>query len=623
VSSEASDTGRRLGPADLAGLLASAAFSAVFVARTAFRVGGALHFALFDDAMISMTYARNLAEGHGLRWTVDGARVEGITNPLWTLVMAVVHLAPLPARLASLPIVLLGAASVLTAAVLARSVTRRLAPAARLAPTLALWAVGLCYPLLYWSLRGMEAGVVVVLVLAGLHACLRLRDGERAAPVALAVVVATGVWVRLDFTIFAAVFVGGAVALWARGAVPRRAALLPLGSLVAAVVVQEAARLAYYGALLPNTYTLKVEGVALDDRLTRGVEGIAVVLAFGAAALGLLALPALRELRRRDGFACGLVLATVLLPFAYSAGVGGDSWEWMRYSNRFVLPSVVLVTCLAMRGIEIVAGAAASANRRPALVVACGLAGIAVVGYALLDRIDERWARFPTGVAGRPASWHVAAALAVAATPLLARRARTTAVLLGAVALSVAVSGPAVQHWWLHNGVDVDGDERMVRYALALREVTEPDAHVAVVAAGSLIYFSERPGLDLLGKSDERIARAEVRDDDAQPGHQKWDYGISILGDRPEVVAQLWHVERAERSTLAAGYRSVRFDDRVCDRFLGASCGRFVVLVRRGTPLVDDDELVPHAPLPNAPPPPGGARDTDRRRAGTGALPSP
>jgi hypothetical protein len=594
VSEQEPVTSRRLGPADHAGLLASAAFSAVFVWRASFRVAGVLHFSLFDDAMISMTYARNLADGHGLQWTAGGDRVEGITNPLWTLVMAVVQLAPIPDRLASLPVMVLGAASVLAAAVLARAVTRRLAPGSRLAPTFALWAVGLCYPLLYWSLRGMEAGVVVVLVLLGLHACLRLRDGERSAVAVLAAVVAVGVWVRLDFALFAAVFVGGAVVLWVRGVVPRRAAVVPLASLLVAVVAQEVARFTYYGALVPNTYTLKVAGVPLDDRLTRGVEGIAVVLAFGAAALGLLALPAVRELRRRDGFACGLVVAAVILPFAYSAAVGGDSWEWMRYSNRFVLPSVVLVTCLAMRGIELVVGAAASANRLPALVAACGLAGVAVAGVALLDRVDERWARFPSGVDGRPGAWHVAAAIAVVVSATLALRSRAVATALCAVAVSVAVSGPAVQHWWLHNGVDVDGDERMVRFALALREVTAPDAHVAVVAAGSLIYFSERPGLDLLGKSDERIARTQVRDEDAQPGHQKWDYDISILGDRPEVVAQLWRVERAELSTtLAAGYRPVRFDDGVCDRFLGAGCERFVVLVRGDTPLVDDDELVP------------------------------
>ena len=42
---------------------------------------------LFDDAMISMRYARNLAEGHGLVFNA-GEYVQGFSNPLMTLLMA-------------------------------------------------------------------------------------------------------------------------------------------------------------------------------------------------------------------------------------------------------------------------------------------------------------------------------------------------------------------------------------------------------------------------------------------------------------------------------------------------------------------------------------------------------
>ena len=48
--------------------LVSAAVSAAFIARSAFEVDGRIYFSLFDDAMISMRYGRNLAEGHGLVW---------------------------------------------------------------------------------------------------------------------------------------------------------------------------------------------------------------------------------------------------------------------------------------------------------------------------------------------------------------------------------------------------------------------------------------------------------------------------------------------------------------------------------------------------------------------------
>jgi hypothetical protein len=66
---------------------------------------GVRYWWLADDAMISMRYGRNLAEGLGLVWNA-GERVEGYTNLLWTLFMALVHLTPLPDSKTSLVVLL-------------------------------------------------------------------------------------------------------------------------------------------------------------------------------------------------------------------------------------------------------------------------------------------------------------------------------------------------------------------------------------------------------------------------------------------------------------------------------------------------------------------------------------
>jgi arabinofuranosyltransferase len=64
-------------------------WGAGFIYRTSIPLDdGSLTFCLFDDAMISMRYAENLANGHGLVWNI-GERVEGYTNPLMVLIMAV------------------------------------------------------------------------------------------------------------------------------------------------------------------------------------------------------------------------------------------------------------------------------------------------------------------------------------------------------------------------------------------------------------------------------------------------------------------------------------------------------------------------------------------------------
>src|SRR6185436_5794749 len=65
-----------------------------FIWKNSFLVNGVRFFSLFDDAMISMRYAKNLADGFGLRWNPGAAPVEGYTNFLWTLYMAAIHLLP-------------------------------------------------------------------------------------------------------------------------------------------------------------------------------------------------------------------------------------------------------------------------------------------------------------------------------------------------------------------------------------------------------------------------------------------------------------------------------------------------------------------------------------------------
>jgi hypothetical protein len=96
-------------------LAAYAAYAAAFIAKSSFVVDGVRYFALFDDAMISMTYARTFAQGHGLVWFPGAERVEGFTNPLWVAFMAFWHLLPIAQSKISLAVQISGAVFVLGA----------------------------------------------------------------------------------------------------------------------------------------------------------------------------------------------------------------------------------------------------------------------------------------------------------------------------------------------------------------------------------------------------------------------------------------------------------------------------------------------------------------------------
>ena len=89
--------------------------------------------------------------------------------------------------------------------------------------------------------------------------------------------------------------------------------------------------------------------------------------------------------------------------------------------------------------------------------------------------------------------------------------------------------------------------QRDWRKKRALKKVTSDNARVACVWCGALAYFSDRCAIDMLGKSDKKIAREPMHLPAGSekwtgfyPGHLKWDYYYSIEQLRPDIVAQLW-----------------------------------------------------------------------------------
>lgn len=548
------------------GLVMSAAFSALFIARSGVSVRGQTWWPLFDDAMISMTYARNLADGHGLQWLPQGDRVEGITNLLWTLVMASAHALPIADRHVGLVVMLVAAGLVLAAGVLAHRLTTRLAPGSDIAPGAAVWLVALAYPLLYWSLRGFEVGLLAVcsLVLVLLAIDLRARPSRRLG-LSLAVVTVVGLTTRLDFALTV-------VVVWCLTALPRPSRPLARelcisGGLVAGAMAALAAwRGAYFGDVVPNTLALKIGGVPLSLRLSRGLAWLLFTIAVSVGAALALALPALGRPRRtmpdalRGRWLCVAVFAGQA---AYSVFVGGDAWEWMRYANRYVTQALPLLLCVAAVGIDTLASAGSRDHlarlRERALLIASALAVAGLAGW-VLDL--ELYGQEETAVSLHPAVVLAGFAAVLGALPLLLDRLRRPAVAVIATGALVAVLFlPAASWWWLHNAAHVDDDGEMVRLGLLIREVTTPSAEVAVVWAGTPVYVSERAAVDLLGKNDERIAALPPRIDeiDWYPGHMKWDYDLSVFNeDPPDLLAQIYNPTRAEvERLLRAGYVAV------------------------------------------------------------------
>lgn len=513
-------------------VVALAAFTAAFAWEASVPVGGTRSVVLFDDAMISMRYARNLAAGDGLVWNAGGPRVEGITNPLWTLWMAVLHLGPLGPFKVAVPVQLTSLGAVLATLWTVRRLAGEVAPGDPFTRVVAVVACAAYFPLLFWSLGGMEVGVLAwltaTLALVGVRLD-RLRDrARRRAMVVFALASAGAVAVRLDAVTVVAVAVAWCVAR-AGAADRRRVLVVTAAPTLLCLAAMTLGRWLYYGAVLPNTYYLKSTGVPLGVRLGTGAEALGRV---AVVHLALMLLAAGFALGRRRPPAVWLLAALVAVQAAYSAWVGGDAWEGLQFANRYLTVAIAPLAVLAACGLRGLVGAGRRAG------AFCMAAGAALVARTIVLGRDGPVDRWVSQI--ERDRWWLMACGAVLVTAGFALRYRPRWATTGAVAAATVVvvgvtSVPGFDLW--RRASWVTHDRGYVREGLAVAAATDPDAVVAWWNAGAGAYFAERPAVDLYGKSDVTIAHLPVVPGDFWPGHSKYDLAWSLARYEPDLVS--------------------------------------------------------------------------------------
>ncbi len=312
-------------------------YAAGFIAGTSFVVEGHRYFCLFDDAMISMRYAANWAAGHGFVWN-PGERVEGYTTFGWTFVMGLCHLFRLSPSHTCLLVQVLGVpilwGCLASTALLARS--------CKLLPALACCAIvlaGTFYNLIFFTLFGMETGLLTLLVTLALADTVKYISEKRGG-IRPVLWFAPAVLVRLDVL---AVMLFVFLFFWF--SVKKGRLRLLAGLLVVVLVVSTHFlwRYHFYGQWLPNTYYLKLTGWPLLNRIAAGIrQTFWTVVVFGLPAL--LAAIAVIEGTKRWRF---LILGSFAVGVAYQIYIGGDAWPW----SRFVVPVSLGLFVLAADGI--------------------------------------------------------------------------------------------------------------------------------------------------------------------------------------------------------------------------------------------------------------------------------
>lgn len=284
---------------------------------------------LTDDAFISFRYARNLAQGHGLVFNPGFERVEGYTNFLWVILLAIfARVGAPPERVANALSVVCGVAIwwlVLRSSLRkGRPIWLVLAPVLLLASTrsFAVWCTG-----------GLESKFFEFLVFAGVLRAVSevesARSGRRETWAGSSLLLGLACLARPDRVVIAAgLFATRCIVERRRGRarlpVVARGLALAAGVVAAHVVF----RLSYYGDWLPNTYYAKVGG------RTWWSMGFAYATSFALEYgivfwLPLLAVTAVDAIRGgTDGVRAALFAGTVLPYLIFVVAIGGDHFEY-------------------------------------------------------------------------------------------------------------------------------------------------------------------------------------------------------------------------------------------------------------------------------------------------------
>jgi len=327
-------------------------WSAAFIYRSSFiAVDGKRYFSLFDDAMISMRYAWNFSHGLGLVWN-PGERIEGYTNLLMTMLMSFATLS-LDKSTAALFIQVSGAVFMLAIAYVSMRIADHIAEDQNrrrqgLVRVLSFCCALYYYPLAYWSLMGMETGLLALLLLLGV---LFAFDFVRSKNPALLPLVAGCLGLAyltrnesILFTILIWLYI-----IWETS--EYKSNRKTIWQLLATIVLyflfvigQLVFRYLYYGELLPNTYTLKLSGMPLLARITDGVKFVMPFLIETFFILVLSIVGIILEFRKQKL----LLLSIVFLAIGYQVYVGGDSWTYWRIMS----PCMPLLTILFISAIN-------------------------------------------------------------------------------------------------------------------------------------------------------------------------------------------------------------------------------------------------------------------------------
>jgi len=267
--------------------------------------------------------------------------------------------------------------------------------------------------------------------------------------------------------------------------------LAATGLYIIFVIGQLAFQYLYYGELLPNTYTLKLTGMPLFERIKNGVGFVKPYLSVTTFILLLPIIDLVFDFREKKLLLISIMFSSI----GYQVYVGGDPWNYWRIMAP-VMPLIFILFISAINAIVL----------------------------AISQPFNAYFLR----------------------NPIFPRKFTSEAlvIMLALIGLLLVNARFLPEALFLIKPYTVESNKINVNTAIALNELTTSDSSVGVYWAGSIPYFTNRKAIDFLGKSDRYIAKLPPdlsgkiswNGMKSVPGHNKYDLKYSIKDLEPTYV---------------------------------------------------------------------------------------
>lgn len=299
------------------------------------------HHYFYDDAYITLRYAKHLAQGWGPRWNLAGPPVEGFTSPLHVFLLALLlkfHIGIITApRLISF----------LVHGMLVLWVWRWCRPRyGSLGATLAAAGTAASFALLFWDLAGLEAVLFASLCTCATLAMLSYTENDdKRWLIAGSVLWGLAGLTRLDGVV-PALYTAAYVAVCCRNDRRKLFAVVGIFTLciVAALLPYQVFRMLYFHDVLPNTYYAKVYGIPRSYLVGAGRHYLHLFAVTTPYALPILLLVAAVQVVRRSVPARSLfLLGWITVVIAFVVWNGGDHMYGFRFMAT-VIPMLYVTT---------------------------------------------------------------------------------------------------------------------------------------------------------------------------------------------------------------------------------------------------------------------------------------